>query len=740
MRKSLYHFFTMPKIKRNIQLVGAYLERNSPWLYDHVFLTMKATVKSYIFKSGIFSNYIDGGKEKLEWEFSYSVNHASNELVSVIVPNYNHAPYLKERLDSIYRQNYKNIEVILLDDCSNDGSIKILKDYKEKYPAITSLYINEVNSKSVFKQWKKGFKLAKGKYIWIAESDDYCMDNFLTSLVPAFEDEAVMLAFARTEFVQDKKRIFSTEEYLKDISVFNWEKDFSVTANILVGKAFSLKNIIPNVSSVVFRNIGSVSQSLDQLWNDMQLCGDWAFYLDIIKGGVVYYSCKTTNYYRIHESSTSLKVQKTLNYYKEHEKIALYIAENYDVPFANYKKILAQLEAHYITVGMGESREKVSEWFSLSKIGDKINYRKPNILMCGFSMAMGGGETFPIVLANELKELEIPVTFVDFQLAENNENVRKMLHVSVPLVKFKKIKYWSTFIDQLGGKVMHTHHGSVDEIVSELTKVGSCKHVISLHGMYEAIKEDDLLRLLPKVKKSCSQFVYTADKNLDSFKRTNIIDISTFQKLDNGLALCEINAMKREDIGIGEKSFVLCLVSRGIPDKGWEEGIAAVELARNISKKNIDLIIIGDGEEYNRLKRDSPTFVHFLGSKANIRDYFAISDVGFLPSKFKGESYPLVIIDSLLSGRPVIASDLGEIRHQIETEKGELAGCLFALQNWEIPISQLANIIANMATDNNLYKNLKKNTFSAAKKFDIEEVAKKYIQIYVDVSKEKVMK
>lgn len=99
-------------------------------------------------------------------------------LVSVIVPNYNHAPYLKERLDSIYQQTYQNIEVILLDDFSSDNSVEVLKQYARKYPHNTRLIVNEENSGKVFRQWNKGLSLAKGELIWIAESDDYCDVNF----------------------------------------------------------------------------------------------------------------------------------------------------------------------------------------------------------------------------------------------------------------------------------------------------------------------------------------------------------------------------------------------------------------------------------------------------------------------------------------------------------------------------------------------------------------------------------
>ena len=55
-----------------------------------------------------------------------------NPLVSIIIPNYNHALYLKERLDSIFNQTFQDFEVILLDDCSTDTSREVLAEYAKK--------------------------------------------------------------------------------------------------------------------------------------------------------------------------------------------------------------------------------------------------------------------------------------------------------------------------------------------------------------------------------------------------------------------------------------------------------------------------------------------------------------------------------------------------------------------------------------------------------------------------------
>jgi len=75
--------------------------------------------------------------------------------VSVIVPNYNHSQFLRQRLDSVYSQTHLNIEVLLLDDCSTDSSREVLDEFALKHSNITTTIYNETNSGGVFRQWSK---------------------------------------------------------------------------------------------------------------------------------------------------------------------------------------------------------------------------------------------------------------------------------------------------------------------------------------------------------------------------------------------------------------------------------------------------------------------------------------------------------------------------------------------------------------------------------------------------------
>ncbi|MDY0402703.1 glycosyltransferase family 2 protein [Sulfurovum sp.] len=103
-----------------------------------------------------------------------------NELVSIAMATYNGEKYLKEQLDSIYNQTYKNIEVIVCDDYSSDKTIEILEEYSKKYGL--KYYVNEKNL-GFKKNFQKAINLCNGEYIALADQDDIWVENKLEVLV-----------------------------------------------------------------------------------------------------------------------------------------------------------------------------------------------------------------------------------------------------------------------------------------------------------------------------------------------------------------------------------------------------------------------------------------------------------------------------------------------------------------------------------------------------------------------------
>lgn len=653
--------------------------------------------------------------------------------VSVIVPNYNHAAYLRQRLESIYNQTYDNYEVILLDDCSSDSSREILMEYAEKYPEKTRYAFNEKNTGKVFVQWNKGLSMANGDYIWIAESDDWCDLNFLEVMVPRLEYQSVMLAFSHSDFIKNGEKTWSTEEYLWDLTNFTWDKPFTISAHQAVNLGFALKNLIPNVSSALFRNIGQIPAEITTIWNDLKLCGDWIFYLFIAKGGAISYTNETNNYYRIHEKSTSLQVQETANYYSEVEKVSCYIAENYNVDASIFKQTKAVLKMHSIEHG-NKKKHNIDELYSLQKIQEACDRRKPTVAMCIFSMQIGGGETFPINLAVEMHRQQVNIMVIDFNMQNYDPKVRKMLSPGIPMVHLSKASLLSDLLEDAGIMVVHSHHGSVDNLVSTaIQNKPQINQVITLHGMYEAITKKDLDNLLANVRKTCRMFFYIAEKNLVPFEGVTLREGCELRRMNNALLPGIPEAEDLSKYGIPADSFVLCLCSRAIFEKGWVEAVEAVKKANEKSKRPIHLLLLGSGEAYEALKSQESPYIHLTGMQSNTRAFFLASDMGFLPSRFNGESVPLVIIDSLMCGKPVIASKIGEIPYQLTLDNGDIAGELFELDDWTIDTDKLSDIICKIANDEERYEKMCKCVPEAAKKFEITKVTNEYLAVYQEV-------
>jgi len=109
-----------------------------------------------------------------------------NNLISILITNYNKENFLKRCLDSVSKQNFKNYEVIMFDDCSDDGSLKIAEKYKKiriirnKKRSNKSAPLNQINGLI------KAFKKSKGKIICLLDGDDYFKKNKLKKIFNFF--------------------------------------------------------------------------------------------------------------------------------------------------------------------------------------------------------------------------------------------------------------------------------------------------------------------------------------------------------------------------------------------------------------------------------------------------------------------------------------------------------------------------------------------------------------------------
>jgi len=227
--------------------------------------------------------------------------------VSVVVPNYNHARYLRRRIDSILAQTYSDFELILLDDCSTDHSREILTSYAAN-PKVR-IEFNEKNSGSVFKQWNKGVGMARGRYVWIAESDDYADPRFLARTVPILEEQPeVTFANCRSWSVGEDDQSFGfADGYLQCLDASHWTADFIVDGFEECRRFFALTNPIPNASAVIFRK--DIYESVGRADEGLRVCGDYKVWAAMALEGKIAYVAEPLNYFRSHRQNVRTSAQ-----------------------------------------------------------------------------------------------------------------------------------------------------------------------------------------------------------------------------------------------------------------------------------------------------------------------------------------------------------------------------------------------------------------------------------------------
>lgn len=227
-------------------------------------------------------------------------------LVSVVVPCYNHEKYVKETIESIINQTYKNIELIVIDDGSKDGSVKVIQELADRYGFT---FIHRPN-KGLSATLNEGIKLSKGKYFSAIASDDILMLEKIEKQVEFMESNPEYgMCYGKIVYFEDS--IKNTSEYS------NSNKQGWVFDDLLNYGCF-----IPAPSTFmrkeVFETVGEYDENL---WIE-----DWDMWLRISQKYQVGYIDEYLAYYRKHDtniSSQSLKMYKAekqiLEKYKDYE-------------------------------------------------------------------------------------------------------------------------------------------------------------------------------------------------------------------------------------------------------------------------------------------------------------------------------------------------------------------------------------------------------------------------------------
>lgn len=249
--------------------------------------------------------------------------------VSVILPNYNYARYLDERIQSLLNQTYTDFELIIVDDASTDNSLDIIDRYNHD-SRIKLLFFQE-NSGLPYKRWNDGAELATGEYILFAGADDSCEPTLLEKLVEKLDRHpTVGIAFSQSwEMDGEGNLVRSLKIHTDDLDKQRWANDF-VDKGENECCYMVIKNTIPNASAALLRR--DIFERAGRFDETLRLVADWMLWGKMLMISDIAYVAEPLNYFRRHHKTVRSHSQQTGLHVMEEIRVVSYITEHLKLP------------------------------------------------------------------------------------------------------------------------------------------------------------------------------------------------------------------------------------------------------------------------------------------------------------------------------------------------------------------------------------------------------------------------
>jgi len=391
-----------------------------------------------------------------------------------------------------------------------------------------------------------------------------------------------------------------------------------------------------------------------------------------------------------------------------------------------------------------------------------IDKNKIPILICIDSFFDGGAEMFAIRLANNLPS-EVRVYFFALRpwLTIKNKQKKLIDTKQVSIIEltgsfwtdlffklvfflseysvFKKWRNWITnwrltFVTKkFNIKIVNSHSWETDNAFSRVRKNAAFKLISTFHGHYELFEgswagyEKECKKLLETV----DSVVYLSPQHLITLDKFQY-DISKRTRIFHGLPVFVEKTVTKYNPS--KENLRLVMAARGIAEKGWRCAIEAVIAVNNELGNKVTLDLIGSGEALDELHKEfkSYTYIHFGGFIDDILPLVKNSHIGLLPSNYKAESLPNCVIEYLMCGKPVIASQVGAIPEMI-LHKDEIAGVLLPLQNGIVDYQRLRDVILDYIRNPEKVEKDSAQALNAAKKFEMNYCINNYLQLFKSV-------
>lgn len=216
--------------------------------------------------------------------------YADNK-VSVIIPVYNAEKYISRTLDSVFSQTYKDIEIVLVDDCSKDASARIIAGYQKMHPEVV-YHLQEKNLGAGAAR-NKALELASGRYVAFLDSDDLWYPKKIERQLLLMKKKHTPFSYTAIEMIDEKGVRIKPKRNIKEKCDYN----------------YLLHNTVIATSSVVVdrKYFGDFRMPLRRGGQD------YATWLMLLRDGTVAYGInKTYVKYRVSKGSLSSNKFKSI--------------------------------------------------------------------------------------------------------------------------------------------------------------------------------------------------------------------------------------------------------------------------------------------------------------------------------------------------------------------------------------------------------------------------------------------
>lgn len=235
------------------------------------------------------------------------------KLVSVLIPSYNHRPYIKQCIESIVSQDYENVELIIIDDSSTDGTYQeiqaLIKAYNHRFQGV---FISQ-NSKNlgVSATLNRGLEIAEGEYLLIVASDDFLLPGAISSLVKAISQKPEAVLCVPDNIFVDKNgqqvgwdfegKVVSFEQsQYRTFGQFLCTKEhFKFVRYFKIYNQLLFHNFLPNGRLFRLNSIKEVAGFSPKFSPE-----DWYINIQLAKVGQFLYLPEELFAYRTHDSNT----------------------------------------------------------------------------------------------------------------------------------------------------------------------------------------------------------------------------------------------------------------------------------------------------------------------------------------------------------------------------------------------------------------------------------------------------